>query len=99
MLAVAIDRHQAIPGAGEGFAKRRGQGGAIARIFSVTDHADVAPHRQQFRRAVARPVVHHEHIGGEAQHLIEHRRHMAGLVVDRQGGEKTGHAQRLPDGE
>ena len=96
MLAVAVDRHQAVEVAGERFAEGRRQGRTIATVVRMAHHPDVPLTLEAVgkepRRAVGRAIVDHEDVGRETENLVEDLLDLPDLVEDRQGREKL----RLP---
>ena len=96
MLAVAVDRHQAVEVAGERFAEGRRQGRTIATVVRMAHHPDVPLTLEAVgkepRRAVGRAIVDHEDVGRETENLVEDLLDLPDLVEDRQGREEL----RLP---
>ena len=85
VLAVAVDRHQHVVAAPDREVEGRHQGRPVAQVPRVVDQMDVVPPGQQFRSAVGRAVVDHQHLLAVGQRTVDHRPDVGRLIEHRQG--------------
>ena len=89
MLAVAIERHQAVVAPLDGRPEGRAQAGSIAQVAGMADRPDRGEGPEQLGRPVGRAVVDDQHVTGVLEHLGEDGLEVGFLVVDRDGGEEV----------
>ena len=84
VLTVAIDRDQDLVTAGDRVVKCRPEP-SRSRGLRMGDHVNIVPRGQEFRRAVGRTVVDHEHFTAVVERSGNDGAHMLHFVVYRQG--------------
>ena len=71
-----------------GETERRAERRAVALVRRVADQMDVVPRGQQFRGAVGRAVIDHQHVVAIGKRPGDGPGHVVHLVIHRQGGER-----------